>query len=331
MEKIIYSLLIFSGLFLNACSEDTQPTQVTSEKKAPENHTIRLELAWETRGFNNPESVIYDASSDILFVSNVNGSPVEKDGNGYISKILLDGTMLKKQWVVGLNAPKGLAIHEGTLYVSDIDTLVAIDIASGTINNSYQVDDAKFLNDVSVNKDGKVFVTDMVLNRIHCLCDDQFNIWLESPKLENPNGLHVEGDNLILGAWGVMTDDFATDGTGSDIESYLQFNADKFCRDFDANCYIKLSQTMNWFSLMEEINSPLDEFAASKLESALVVGISTDILFPPHQQRELADLLNKSGIETTHHEIDCPHGHDAFLIDEENFIPLISTFLDSLN
>jgi len=112
--------------------------------------------------------------------------------------------------------------------------------------------------------------------------------------------------------------------------SYLQFNADKFCRDFDANCYIKLSQTMNWFSLVEEFNSPVDEFSASKLESALVVGVSTDILFPPHQQRELADLLNKSGIEAVHHEIDCPHGHDAFLIDEDNFCPVIKSYLDSL-
>ena len=214
MQKITYSLLIFTIFSLNACSDDSQAPQITAEDKAPAKNTVRLELLWETQGFNNPESVIYDLSSDILFVSNVNGSPTEKDGNGYISKVLLDGTMLEREWVTGLNAPKGLAIHEGTLYVSDIDTLVAIDIASGTISNSYQVDDAKFLNDVAANKDGKIFVTDMVLNRIHCLCDDQFNIWLESPELENPNGLHTEGDHLILAAWGVMTEGFATEVPG---------------------------------------------------------------------------------------------------------------------
>ncbi len=225
MEKIIYSLLISTALVLGACSEDNQEEnkapRITaeeissvSEEKSPENNTSLLELVWETQGFNNPESVIYDASSDVLFVSNINGSGIEKDGNGYISKILTDGTVLRKQWVIGLNAPKGLTIHEGILYVADIDTLVAIDIVSGTISNSYQVDDAKFLNDVAANKDGKIFVTDMVLNRIHCLCDDQFNIWLESPELENPNGLHPEGDHLILGSWGVMTEDFATEVPG---------------------------------------------------------------------------------------------------------------------
>ncbi len=225
MEKIIYSLLISTALVLGACSEDNQEEnkapRITaeeissvSEEKSTENNTSLLELVWETQGFNNPESVINDASSDVLFVSNINGSGIEKDGNGYISKILTDGTVLRKQWVIGLNAPKGLTIHEGILYVADIDTLVAIDIVSGTISNSYQVDDAKFLNDVAANKDGKIFVTDMVLNRIHCLCDDQFNIWLESPELENPNGLHPEGDHLILGSWGVMTEDFATEVPG---------------------------------------------------------------------------------------------------------------------
>ena len=222
MQKITYSLLIFTALILSACSEDSQEggkkdnkaPQVASEESTHGNNTAELELVWETQGFNNPESVIYDASSDVLFVSNVNGSPVDKVGNGYISKVLLDGTMLRKQWVVGLNAPKGLAIYEGTLYVADIDTLVAIDIASGTINNNYKVEDAKFLNDVTAGEDGRIFVSDMVLNRIHCLCDDQFSIWLESPELENPNGLHAEGDHLILGAWGVMTEGFATEVPG---------------------------------------------------------------------------------------------------------------------
>ena len=120
------------------------------------------------------------------------------------------------------------------------------------------------------------------------------------------------------------------DGTGSEIEAYLQFNAKRFCRDFDANCYIKLSQTMNWFALTEEINDPVDEFTASKLESSLVISVASDILFPPHQQQELSELLNKSGIDTTFQEIDCPHGHDAFLIDEKNFSPVVTDYLESI-
>ncbi len=218
MEKLISTLLIFTVLILSACSDNAQTPQVitaeTAENNSPEKGTAKLELLWETQGFNNPESVIYHESSNTLFVSNVNGSPIEKDGNGYISKILLDGTILKMQWVIGLNAPKGLAIHDNTLYVSDIDTLVAIDIPSGTITNTYKVDDAKFLNDVTASNQGEIFVSDMLLNRIYRLSNDQFNLWLESTELENPNGLHAEGDHLILGAWGVITDGFATEIPG---------------------------------------------------------------------------------------------------------------------
>ncbi len=223
MTKLSYTLLILTAFVLSACSEEAQPPQdatndtASSEKVASDKSQkigAELELAWETTGFNNPESVIYHEPSDTLFVSNVNGSPVEKDGNGYISKVLLDGTMLSRKWIIGLNAPKGLAIYNNTLYVSDIDTLLTINILSGTIINTYKVDDAKFLNDVAANKEGEIFVSDMLLNRIHRLDNDEFNIWLESPELENPNGLHTEDNNLILGAWGVMTDGFATEIPG---------------------------------------------------------------------------------------------------------------------
>lgn len=208
MKNIVYSLLIFASLILNACS--SQILQAEPKNKIPSNNIDQLKLIWETPGLSNPESVIYHTQSDILLVSNINGSPIEKDGNGYISKIMLDGTILNKQWVVGLNAPKGLAIHDNTLYVADIDTLVMIDIPSGNIINRYQVADAKFLNDVVANKEGDVFVSDTLLNRIHRWHNGQFKLWLESPELENPNGLHVEGENLILGTWGVMTDGFET-------------------------------------------------------------------------------------------------------------------------
>ena len=223
MTKFTFTLLILTAIALSACSEEAQPPQgvineTASSKKVDRGETqkigAKLELAWETSGFNNPESVVYHEPTDTLFVSSINGSPVEKDGNGYISKVLLDGTMQSIQWIVGLNAPKGLAIYKDSLYVSDIDTLVEIDIPSGTIINRYKVDDAKFLNDVTASEKGEIFVSDMVLNRIHRLSNDQFDLWLESPELENPNGLHAEEDSIILGAWGVMTDGFATEIPG---------------------------------------------------------------------------------------------------------------------
>jgi sugar lactone lactonase YvrE len=173
-----------------------------------------LSLLWETTGFSNPESVVYDKTTNALYVSNVNGSAMDKDGNGTISVISLEGRIIDANWVSELNAPKGLTIHNGKLYVADIDTLVEIDIPSATITNRYTVTDAKFLNDVTAAEDGSIYVSDMMLDRIHRLKNGQFEIWLQTPALEAPNGLLVQGDQLIVGAWGVMTEGFNTDIPG---------------------------------------------------------------------------------------------------------------------
>jgi len=174
----------------------------------------KLNKIWEIDGFKNPESVIYDKTTNALYVSNVNGSAIEKDGDGFISKVSLEGEILELRWLTGLNAPKGLAIYDNKLYTADIDTLIEIDITEAIITNRYNVSDAKFLNDVAASKDGKIFVSDMMMNRIHCLYDGNFEIWLETTDLESPNGLLVENDRLLVGSWGVMTEGFATETAG---------------------------------------------------------------------------------------------------------------------
>lgn len=173
-----------------------------------------VEQKWQLDGFQNPESVIYDSTNDVLYVSNVNGGATDKDGNGTISTVSLDGKLLTAAWVDGLDAPKGLAISDGNLYVADIDTLVEINIETGNVMNRYVVEDAKFLNDVAADDKGNIYVSDMVMNRIHRLQGVQFDIWLEGEELENPNGLHFAEDDIMLGSWGKMTDGFATDVPG---------------------------------------------------------------------------------------------------------------------
>jgi len=173
-----------------------------------------LELFWERDGLKNPESVIYDPQLNILFVSNVNGGSNDKDNNGFISIVSVNGNMLNEKWVEGMDAPKGLAIHGRTLYVADLDQLVAIDIDHGRIINRYKVADAKFMNDVTADNDGNIYVSDMVLNRIYRLSNDQIETWIESDELENPNGLHFTEDDIIVGCWGKMTDGFATEVAG---------------------------------------------------------------------------------------------------------------------
>jgi len=170
--------------------------------------------AWQTTPFEQPESVVYDNQNDVLYVSNVNGDGMTVDGNGYISTLSLSGDVIEQHWVTGLDAPKGMTIVGNNLYVADIKKLVVIDIPTKTIKQRYFAIDAKFLNDVAADKEGNVYVSGFLTNSIYRLSGSSFNIWLKNEQLEVPNGLLVEGDQLLVGSWGVMTDGFATEVSG---------------------------------------------------------------------------------------------------------------------
>ena len=84
-----------------------------------------------------PELVVVDPATGSIYVSNINGAIMQKDGNGFIAKLNGDGKVVTRQWVKGLDAPTGLALHDRTLYVADIDQLVEINVASGEILKRY--------------------------------------------------------------------------------------------------------------------------------------------------------------------------------------------------
>ena len=170
---------------------------------------------WSLDGFNTPESVVHDAERGELYVSNVAGAPGEKDGVGFLSRVSPDGEMLEAQWVTGLDAPKGLALDGGTLYVSDIDRLVAIDIETGEVTDSWQGEGAQFLNDPAVDDQGRVFVSDMAGSAIYVLDGGSFSVWLQDEALQHPNGLKVDDGRLIVAAWGQgLQEDFSTSVAG---------------------------------------------------------------------------------------------------------------------
>ncbi|MCU4163575.1 hypothetical protein [Carboxylicivirga caseinilyticus] len=146
-----------------------------------------------------PESVLYSPVHQCLFVSNVSGKPSEKDGQGMVSVLDVDGNIKELNWVSGLSAPKGMAADSTYLYVSDINELVIIDIRLKQIHDRIKKEDAKFLNDVAINSHGDVFVSDMTANRILKLKDGILKVWLEGPMLNSVNGLFCEGDDIIVG------------------------------------------------------------------------------------------------------------------------------------
>ncbi len=175
---------------------------------------LHMEPAWQTEAiFENPESVVFDPVAKILLVSNVNGPPMKKDGNGYLSKVALNGVVLDRMWLTGLDGPKGMALHENTLYVADITNLAVIDLSSARMKK-YQAKGSKFLNDVTIDKKGRVYVSDMYTDTIYIFTGDQLKVWLRTSRLASPNGLFAYDNSLYVGSWGVRRCGLETDVPG---------------------------------------------------------------------------------------------------------------------
>jgi homoserine O-acetyltransferase len=111
------------------------------------------------------------------------------------------------------------------------------------------------------------------------------------------------------------------------VESYLENSANKFTGAFDPNCYLYLSHASDLFDLAEYGGSLQNGFKRLQLERALVIGVRTDILFPPEQQRELAEGIAGVCKDTQLAALDCIRGHDSFLVDMDAFRPVIWDFL----
>lgn len=177
--------------------------------------SAEYETLWRTSGFHQPESVVADPAGGHLYVSSINGQPGEKNGKGYISRLDSNGRVIDRYWVKGLDAPKGMAIHGGRLYVTDVERFLVIDLRVGEIVNVFSPPDAQFLNDVTTDDSGVVYVSDMMANALYRYVDGEFKVWLQDERLMHPNGLLLDGDALVVASWGApIADDFSTEVPG---------------------------------------------------------------------------------------------------------------------
>jgi sugar lactone lactonase YvrE len=184
---------------------------ITTTNVAVAQESDQVQKIWETPAqLKTPESVLYEPTENVLFVSNIDGKPDEKDGQGFISKVSpINGTVIELNWVTGLNAPKGMALSSDSskLYVSDITDLVEINIVNGQITNRYNAPGSAFLNDVVSDEQGNVYVSDTGTNATYIFDSSNkssLQIWLQSPELNNPNGLFVDNstNKLVVASLG---------------------------------------------------------------------------------------------------------------------------------
>lgn len=209
MFKRVPPVLFAFTLF--ACSSPPEPETPGVSADPPADEKSAASVKWTvTQDIDAPESAYVDPTTGDVFVSLIDGAPDAKDGNGRIARIGADGTVKAPRWVARLNAPKGLRSHEGTLWTSDIDEIVAIEIATGKISSKVRVPGAQFLNDVAIGADGTVYVSDMLANKIYALKGGKMSVFAEGEDLEYPNGMLVEGDSIIVGGWGKPEADYST-------------------------------------------------------------------------------------------------------------------------
>jgi sugar lactone lactonase YvrE len=198
-----YLFLAGITMAILACQPKKETTETPAGETAP---PVSLKMLWQTDTLlTTCESVIYDKSNDILYVANINGVPDGKDGNGFISKVTLDGKVAQAQWIKGgLDAPKGMGIHDGKLYVADIDKIHEIDITAGKVTQTYPVEGAQFLNDITVDGKGRVFISDTGSGDIILLENGKVSKWLSG--IDGPNGLLAEDNNtMLMVSWGAQT------------------------------------------------------------------------------------------------------------------------------
>jgi hypothetical protein len=202
-------------------------------------------------GFAEPESVLHDSVDDVYLVSNLGGSPIDKDGNGFISRVSPDGRVLALRWIEGgqrgavLHAPKGTGIRGDTLYVADVDVVRRFHRVTGAPLGEIAIPRATFLNDVAVGADGSMYVTDSGLRMgggrmeasgtaaVHRIAPGgQVSAVASGQELGSPNGVVVDADGSVIVAGYTSGEVFriAADGARTPFRAPSRGNLDGLVR-----------------------------------------------------------------------------------------------------
>jgi hypothetical protein len=166
---------------------------------------ITLSKLWESDSIlMTPESVVFDSLRNCLYVSNFNdkGGFREKTDTIFdecISKVDLEGNIIELRWIDNLIGPTGIAIYKDTLYVVERGYLTKIDIVKKAVIDRLKIEDTGFLNDIAIDRNGEIYISDSRDKKIFKIKDNQYEIWLSDSILEMANGLYIDNNKLIIG------------------------------------------------------------------------------------------------------------------------------------
>ncbi len=219
----MHRILLAALILVAACESRAPARDATAADTAVDTTPAAPTRLHAVAGFSTPEGVVHDTSADVYFVSNINGSPGAKDGNGFISRMRPDGTVDSMPFVAGgrdgvtLHAPKGMAIRGDTLWVADIDAMRAFDRRTGASLRAVEFGSrAAFLNDVAVGPDGMIYVSESGV-RFTASGETQptgtagvfrlgagrsIELVARDTALAVPNGITAHAGRLLMGSFG---------------------------------------------------------------------------------------------------------------------------------
>ncbi len=236
-------------------------------------------------GFATPESVLHDPLSDLYLVSNINGAPLDADDNGFISLVSPEGKLIALKWIDGaadsvtLNAPKGMAVVGGLLYVADITTVRRFDRRTGAPRGEIPIPGATFLNDVAAGEDGSVYVTDSGLKagakgfepsgtdavyRINP--GGKLDTLARGESLGRPNGIAVSSDSVWVVTFGSGELYRVAGGRKTDIrklpkgslDGLVVFNGEAFVSSWEGQSIFRGPLRGPFRQAMDGLQSPAD-------------------------------------------------------------------------
>lgn len=238
MNSMSTSAVAVSMLFVGCAGSDEGQSEIAA---APAELIVVANA-----GFAVPESVLHDEASDVYLVSNINGHPLQPDGNGFITRLAPSGDVLDLKWIdgeaegVALDAPKGMAIVGDILYVSDITVVRMFDRVTGGPLGEIAVDGATFLNDLAPASDGGVYLTDSGFQMTaeggfepsgadavyHIAANGDVHTLIADPGMGGPNGVvEVDGDVWVV-TFGSGEMFRVADGERADVTTVAEGNLD---------------------------------------------------------------------------------------------------------
>jgi DNA-binding beta-propeller fold protein YncE len=160
---------------------------------------------WETGEiFKAPESVVYNQKKGVLYVSNYTRKM--RDGLSYgdcfVSIVDINGEIIKFDWISNLTSPTGLYLFKDILYIVERFGIIEYDLTNDKVNNKFFVAGASLLNDVTVDMDNNIYVTDSKDNTIYKIRNGEAIKWMDTAAISYPNGIEYDAGKLIVGVNG---------------------------------------------------------------------------------------------------------------------------------